>query len=157
MATVAITALSKSFGKTPVLNDVSLAVNDGEFLVLVGPSGCGKSTLLRCIAGLEAPSSGQIDIGGTDVTHLAPAERKIAMVFQSYALYPHKNVADNLGFGLRFSGTPKDEITTRVAEAARMLQLEDLMQRKPRELSGGQRQRVAIGRAIVRKPQVPCA
>jgi ABC-type sugar transport system ATPase subunit len=154
MAKVNVRDLSKNFGKVNALKDISLDVEDGSFVVLVGPSGCGKSTLLRCIAGLEVVETGSIAIGGVDVTNLPPAQRGIAMVFQSYALYPHKNVADNLGFGLKFAGTPKAEIQARVAEAARMLQLEDLMQRKPRELSGGQRQRVAIGRAIVRKPQV---
>jgi ABC-type sugar transport system ATPase subunit len=154
MAQVEIENLCKSFGRVDVLRDINLSVRDGTFVVLVGPSGCGKSTLLRAIAGLEPISSGSISIGGRKVSDLAPAQREIAMVFQSYALYPHMNVENNLAFGLKFAGTPKDEIARRVAEAARILQLEPLLKRRPRELSGGQRQRVAIGRAIVRKPQV---
>jgi ABC-type sugar transport system ATPase subunit len=154
MATVSITDLHKSYGKVDVLKNINLTVEDGSFVVLVGPSGCGKSTLLRCIAGLEPISSGNISIGSRAVSRLAPAQREIAMVFQSYALYPHMNVEKNMGFGLSFSDMPKAEIAARVAEAARILQLEPLMKRKPRELSGGQRQRVAIGRAIVRKPKV---
>jgi ABC-type sugar transport system ATPase subunit len=154
MAEVKIESLNKSFGSVDVLKDINLAVADGSFVVLVGPSGCGKSTLLRSVAGLEPIASGNISIGGKPVSDIAPAQREIAMVFQSYALYPHMNVEKNMGFGLRFAGTPKAEIDVRVAEAARMLQLEPLLKRKPRELSGGQRQRVAIGRAIVRKPKV---
>jgi ABC-type sugar transport system ATPase subunit len=154
MARVVIDNLHKAFGATRVLEDISLSVEDGSFVVLVGPSGCGKSTLLRCIAGLEAIDTGSVQIDEVDVSNLPPAKREIAMVFQSYALYPHKNVQDNMGFGLRFAGTPKPEIEARVAEAARILQLEPLLKRKPKELSGGQRQRVAIGRAIVRKPKV---
>jgi lactose/L-arabinose transport system ATP-binding protein len=154
MAEVRIENLQKSFGAVEVLKDIDLHVEDGAFVVLVGPSGCGKSTLLRSIAGLEPVSGGTISIGGRKVNDLAPAQREIAMVFQSYALYPHMDVAANMGFGLRFAGTPKAEIEARVAEAARILQLEPLLKRRPRELSGGQRQRVAIGRAIVRKPQV---
>jgi ABC-type sugar transport system ATPase subunit len=154
MAEVRIEALRKSFGPVEVLKDIDLAVEDGSFLVLVGPSGCGKSTLLRAIAGLEPVSAGTITIGGRKVNDLPPAKREIAMVFQSYALYPHMNVEANMGFGLRFAGTPRAEIAERVNEAARILQLEPLLKRRPRELSGGQRQRVAIGRAIVRKPQV---
>ena len=154
MAEVRIEKLRKSFGAVEVLKDIDLTVEDGAFVVLVGPSGCGKSTLLRSIAGLEPVSDGIITIGGRKVNDLAPAQREIAMVFQSYALYPHMDVAANMGFGLRFAGTPKAEIAARVAEAARILQLEPLLKRRPRELSGGQRQRVAIGRAIVRKPQV---
>ena len=154
MAEVRIEKLRKSFGAVEVLKDIDLTVEDGSFVVLVGPSGCGKSTLLRSIAGLEPVSDGTITIGGRKVNDLAPAQREIAMVFQSYALYPHMDVAANMGFGLRFAGTPKAEIAARVAEAARILQLEPLLKRRPRELSGGQRQRVAIGRAIVRKPQV---
>jgi len=136
------------------LSDVALTVADKEFVVLVGPSGCGKSTLLRMIAGLDAPTSGDIAIGGRVVNRLAPAERKIAMVFQSYALYPHMDVRKNMAFGLKFAGVDRKEIDRRIAEAARMLQLEPLMARLPRDLSGGQRQRVAIGRAIVREPDV---
>jgi ABC-type sugar transport system ATPase subunit len=154
MSQVIIKNLSKSFGNVNVLKDIDLTVEDGSFVVLVGPSGCGKSTLLRCIAGLEPINAGHMTIGGKIVNDLPPAKREIAMVFQSYALYPHMNVEKNMGFGLRFSGTPKPEIAARVNEAARILQLEPLLKRRPRELSGGQRQRVAIGRAIVRKPQV---
>ena len=154
MADVRIADLKKSFGPVEVLKGIDLAVEDGSFVVLVGPSGCGKSTLLRAVAGLEPVTSGTISIGGRQVNDLPPAKREIAMVFQSYALYPHMNVAANMGFGLRFAGTPKPEIEARVAEAARILKLEALLKRRPRELSGGQRQRVAIGRAIVRKPQV---
>jgi ABC-type sugar transport system ATPase subunit len=154
MSDVKIENLSKSFGPVEVLQNIDLNVEDGSFVVLVGPSGCGKSTLLRSIAGLEPVTSGQINIGGKIVTNLPPAQREIAMVFQSYALYPHMDVYNNMAFGLRFAKTPKSEIEARVKEAARILQLEPLLKRRPRELSGGQRQRVAIGRAIVRKPQV---
>ena len=154
MAGVGISGLSKSYGAAKVLDDINLSIADKEFVVLVGPSGCGKSTLLRMIAGLDAPTSGDIHIGERNVNRLAPAERKIAMVFQSYALYPHMNVRKNMAFGLRFSGVAKPEIDRRVAEATRMLQLETLLERLPRDLSGGQRQRVAIGRAIVREPDV---
>jgi ABC-type sugar transport system ATPase subunit len=154
MADVHIENLHKSYGPVEVLKDINLSVEDGSFVVLVGPSGCGKSTLLRSVAGLEPINSGAITIGGKPVSGLAPAQREIAMVFQSYALYPHMNVENNMGFGLRFAGTPKHEINTRVAEAARILQLESLLKRRPKELSGGQRQRVAIGRAIVRNPKV---
>ena len=154
MAQVSITSLNKSYGKVEVLKDINLDVEDGSFVVLVGPSGCGKSTLLRAVAGLEPVNGGEISIGSRRVNDLAPAKREIAMVFQSYALYPHMDVEKNMGFGLRFAGTPKPEIAARVAEAARILRLEPLLKRRPRELSGGQRQRVAIGRAIVRKPQV---
>jgi ABC-type sugar transport system ATPase subunit len=154
MAQVGIEKLFKNYGTVEVLKDINLQVDDGSFVVLVGPSGCGKSTLLRTIAGLEPITSGTIMIGGRQVNELPPAKREIAMVFQSYALYPHMDVYGNMGFGLRFAGTPKEEIDRRVMEAARILQLENLLKRKPRELSGGQRQRVAIGRAIVRQPQV---
>ena len=154
MSEVKIEKLCKSYGSVEVLKNIDLRVEDGSFVVLVGPSGCGKSTLLRSIAGLEPITSGNINIGGKQVNDLPPAKREIAMVFQSYALYPHKNVHDNMAFGLKFSHTPKAEIEKRVSEAARILQLEPLLKRRPRELSGGQRQRVAIGRAIVRKPQV---
>ena len=154
MADVKIEHLHKSFGPVDVLKDINLQVEDGAFVVLVGPSGCGKSTLLRSIAGLEPITSGAISIGGRNVSDLAPAQREIAMVFQSYALYPHMNVENNMAFGLKFAGVPKDEIATRVNEAARILQLEPLLKRRPKELSGGQRQRVAIGRAIVRHPKV---
>jgi ABC-type sugar transport system ATPase subunit len=154
MAGLRIDHLNKSYGTARVLSDIGLSIGDGEFVVLVGPSGCGKSTLLRMIAGLDAPTSGDIRIGGKLVNTLAPAERKIAMVFQSYALYPHMDVRKNMTFGLKFSGMAKAEIDRRVADAARMLRLESLLNRRPRDLSGGQRQRVAIGRAIVREPDV---
>ena len=154
MASVKLTGLDKSYGAAAILRDISLTVEDGELLVLVGPSGCGKSTLLRLIAGLDGPSSGEIHIGARNVTHLEPAQRKIAMVFQSYALYPHMNVRQNMIFGLKFQGMSAEEMRRRVSQAARMLQLEALLDRRPRELSGGQRQRVAIGRAIVREPDV---
>ncbi len=154
MSEVKIEKLCKSYGPVDVLKNINLEVEDGSFVVLVGPSGCGKSTLLRAIAGLEPVTSGNINIGGRQVNDLPPAQREIAMVFQSYALYPHKNVYDNMAFGLKFARTPKAEIEKRVSDAARILQLEPLLKRRPRELSGGQRQRVAIGRAIVRKPQV---
>jgi multiple sugar transport system ATP-binding protein len=138
----------------PAVDGLDLDVADGEFLVLVGPSGCGKTTSLRMLAGLEDVSDGRIRIGDRDVTDVAPKERDIAMVFQNYALYPHMSVADNMGFALKIAGTPKAEIAKRVAEAARILDLEQYLERKPRALSGGQRQRVAMGRAIVRQPQV---
>ena len=138
----------------PAVNAVDLHVENGEFLVLVGPSGCGKSTMLRMIAGLETVDSGSISIGDRDVTDLAPKDRNIAMVFQSYALYPHMTVAENIGFNLKINNVDKDEIKRRVEETARMLDLSDLLERKPAKLSGGQRQRVAMGRAIVRKPEV---
>jgi multiple sugar transport system ATP-binding protein len=154
MAELHLSALAKSFGTVRVLDGIDLTVADGEFMVLVGPSGCGKSTTLRLVAGLEACTEGRIHIGGRDVTGVAPAERGVAMVFQSYALYPHMTVAQNMGFALKMEGRPAARIEAAVAEAARTLQLEPLLQRRPRELSGGQRQRVAIGRAIVRQPQV---
>ena len=154
MAGLHIKAINKSYGSAHVLSGIDLAVKDGEFLVLVGPSGCGKSTLLRMIAGLDAPTSGDIFIGDRLVNALAPAERKIAMVFQSYALYPHMDVRRNMTFGLKFTGVEPKERDRRVAEAARMLRLDELLGRYPRDLSGGQRQRVAIGRAIVREPDV---
>ncbi|WP_268934909.1 ABC transporter ATP-binding protein [Sphingomonas sp. Leaf4] len=154
MAAVDIRGLSKRFGDTTVLHPSDLTIADGEFVVLVGPSGCGKSTLLRMIAGLESPSDGRITIGGRDVTHAAPADRGVAMVFQSYALYPHLSVAGNIAFPLKVARLPKAEIARRVEEAAAMLDLTDLLDRRPRALSGGQRQRVSIARAIVRRPQV---
>ena len=138
----------------PAVNNLNLEIGDGEFLVLVGPSGCGKSTSLRMLAGLEDVDSGSIWIGDRDVTHLPPKARDIAMVFQNYALYPHMTVAQNMGFALKIAGTPKDEIKRRVLEAAKLLDLEPFLDRKPKALSGGQRQRVAMGRAIVREPQV---
>ena len=154
MASVELHQVTKSYGAAEVIHGISLAVADGEFVALVGPSGCGKSTLLRMIAGLEEVSGGEIGIGGELVNALTPRERNIAMVFQSYALYPHMTVAENMGFNLRLSKVPKPEIKARVAEAARMLDLETLLDRKPAQLSGGQRQRVAMGRAVVRNPAV---
>ncbi|MFN3273958.1 MAG: ABC transporter ATP-binding protein [Paracoccus sp. (in: a-proteobacteria)] len=144
----------KSFGAVEVLRDISLTVEAGEFVVFVGPSGCGKSTLLRLIAGLEQVTAGDVFIGDTDVTERDPSDRGIAMVFQTYALYPHLSVGQNMGFGLRAAGLPKAQIARKVAEAAATLQLTDLLDRRPGQLSGGQRQRVAIGRAIVRNPDV---
>ncbi|MDE1174956.1 MAG: sn-glycerol-3-phosphate ABC transporter ATP-binding protein UgpC [Parvibaculaceae bacterium] len=152
MAGVTVKQVTKSFGPINVLEKLDLDIQDGEFVVLVGPSGCGKTTLLRMIAGLEPVSDGNILIGARDVTWAAPKDRDIAMVFQSYALYPHMTAAENMSFGLKLNKLPKKEIETRVAEAARMLKIEHLLSRKPRELSGGQRQRVAMGRAIVRRP-----
>ncbi|THD45438.1 MAG: sn-glycerol-3-phosphate ABC transporter ATP-binding protein UgpC [Bradyrhizobium sp.] len=154
MARVALKNVSKSFGTTEVIHDVSLSLDDGEFAVFVGPSGCGKSTLLRMIAGLEEVSSGAIEIAGVDVTRERAADRGIAMVFQSYALYPHMTVAKNMSFGLRVARRPRAEIQEKLTRAAKILRLEDLLERKPSQLSGGQRQRVAIGRAIVRDPKV---
>ena len=154
MATLSLKNISKSFGKTEVVHDVNLEVEDGELVVFVGPSGCGKSTLLRMIAGLEKASAGEIWIGDRRIDPLPPMNRGIAMVFQSYALYPHKDVRGNLGFALKHAKVNKQEIEQRVNAAAEILGLTDMMHRKPRELSGGQRQRVAIGRAIVREPDV---
>jgi len=154
MATLRIDKLNKSYGDAAILRDIDLSISEGEFVVLVGPSGCGKSTLLRMIAGLDGVTSGDIFIGERRVNGLEPAQRKIAMVFQSYALYPHMNVKKNMTFGLKFAGLAQPEMDRRVAEAARMLQLGPLLERRPRDLSGGQRQRVAIGRAIVREPDV---
>ncbi len=154
MADVSLSRVNKSFGPTQVLHDIDLEVKDGEFVVFVGPSGCGKSTLLRLIAGLEKVSSGEISIGGRKVNDKPPAERKIAMVFQSYALYPHMSVYKNMAFGLRFTKADKAEVDRRVRGAAETLQLTPYLNRRPRDLSGGQRQRVAIGRAIVREPAV---
>lgn len=154
MADVVLKQVVKSFGAITVIHGVNLDIKGGEFVVFVGPSGCGKSTLLRMIAGLETTSSGQVFIDQHDVTHIEAAERGIAMVFQSYALYPHMTVRENMGFGLKMTGTPKAEIEQRTAKAAKILELEPLLERKPKQLSGGQRQRVAIGRAIVREPKV---
>ncbi|WP_315974447.1 ABC transporter ATP-binding protein [Devosia neptuniae] len=151
---MALRQVRKSYGSTHVIHGIDLDVAAGEFVVFVGPSGCGKSTLLRMIAGLEEVTDGEISIGGRDVTDLDPSQRGIAMVFQSYALYPHMSVRDNLGFGLKMANTPKVEVDTRVAAAAKILKIEPLLERRPGQLSGGQRQRVAIGRAIVRKPDV---
>ena len=154
MATVTLDALKKSFGKTDVIHGVDIDIADGEFIVIVGPSGCGKSTLLRMVAGLETVTSGEVRIDGARVNEVEPMDRDIAMVFQNYALYPHMSVFDNMAYGLKIAKVPKDEIATRVAQAAEILQLQPYLQRRPRELSGGQRQRVAMGRAIVRKPKV---
>ncbi len=154
MAQVVFEHVSKRFEGVVALNDLSLEIHDGEFLVLVGPSGCGKSTALRCLAGLEEITSGRIFIGDRDVTQVPPKDRDIAMVFQAYALYPHMSVRDNLAFGLKLRNTPSDTINQRVNQAAEMLGLTPLLERKPKALSGGQRQRVALGRAIVREPHV---
>jgi lactose/L-arabinose transport system ATP-binding protein len=154
LAGLALTNVQKSFGQTQIIHGVDLDVADGEFVVFVGPSGCGKSTLLRMIAGLESVSGGRIEIGGRDVTGMDPSLRRVAMVFQSYALYPHMSVRANIGFGLRMNGMPRAEVERKVAEAANALHLGELLERKPKQLSGGQRQRVAIGRAIVRQPEV---
>ncbi len=153
MSEIELRNVGKSYGSVAVLNDISLDMGDGEFVVLVGPSGCGKSTLLRMIAGLEDISAGEITIGGKVVNDMPAKERDIAMVFQSYALYPHMKVAENMSFALKLAGAPKAEIRKRVEEAAGILGLEKLLDRLPRELSGGQRQRVAMGRAIVRDPR----
>jgi sn-glycerol 3-phosphate transport system ATP-binding protein len=153
MAEVIVTDIVKNFGRVEVLKKVSVRIADGELLVVLGPSGCGKSTLLRIIAGLETATSGDVFIGERRVNDLEPAERDIAMVFQNYALYPHMSVRQNMAYGLKNLGTPRTEIERRVAEAARILGLADLLDRKPRQLSGGQRQRVAMGRAIVREPK----
>ena len=154
MATVTFDHVTKRFGEVVAVNDLNLEIRDGEFMVLVGPSGCGKTTSLRMIAGLEEISDGKLLIGDKVVNDIAPKDRDIAMVFQSYALYPHMTVRDNMAFGLKLRKTPKNEIERRVNEAAAMLSCENLLDRKPRELSGGQRQRVALGRAIVREPAV---
>ena len=158
MASISFKNIIKRYGNgkaaVQVLHGVSAEIADHEFIVIVGPSGCGKSTLLRMVAGLEEVSEGQISIGGKLVNDLEPAERDIAMVFQNYALYPHMSVFDNMAYGLKIAKVPKDEIKTRVDKAAKILELGQLLDRKPRALSGGQRQRVAMGRAIVRQPQV---
>ena len=154
MADVALAGIRKSFGAIQVLKGVDLTIADGEFVVFVGPSGCGKSTLLRVIAGLEEPDVGQVKIAGRTVNALSPSDRGIAMVFQSYALYPHMTVRQNMAFGLTLAKADKAEIERRVAAAAEVLNIADYLDRKPKALSGGQRQRVAIGRAIVREPQV---
>ncbi len=154
MATVTFEGVSKQYGEVYAVRDLSLEIHDGEFMVLVGPSGCGKTTSLRMIAGLEEISDGIVKIGDRVVNDVAAKDRDIAMVFQSYALYPHMSVRDNMAFGLKLRKLPKAEIDSRVADAARILGLEALLARKPKELSGGQRQRVALGRAIVREPAV---
>ena len=154
MAQLTLTDVRKSFGSLEVLKGIDLSIDSGELVVFVGPSGCGKSTLLRLIAGLDTITGGTLDIGGSVVNDLPPAKRGIAMVFQSYALYPHMTVRRNMEFGLKMAGLPRAEIDRRVAQAARMLRLDDYLDRLPRHLSGGQRQRVAIGRAITREPRV---
>ncbi|WP_321448930.1 sn-glycerol-3-phosphate ABC transporter ATP-binding protein UgpC [uncultured Cohaesibacter sp.] len=154
MSSLELKDVNKRYGEAHIIHDINLKIEAGEFCVFVGPSGCGKSTLLRMIAGLEDISSGSLAIGGEPMNDVDPAKRGVAMVFQSYALYPHMTVRENMGFGLRFDKTPKEEITRRVNEAAEVLELDGLLDRKPKALSGGQRQRVAIGRAIVRKPNV---
>ena len=154
MAAVTLRGIRKTLGPNLILRGIDLALTQGEFAVLVGPSGCGKSTLLRTVAGLEEPDSGTVTLGDRDVTRSPPRDRDIAMVFQSYALYPHLTVRDNLAFGLKLRGVDPKEIAARVAEVARMLTIEALLDRFPREMSGGQRQRVALGRAVVRRPQL---
>ncbi|WP_170415892.1 sn-glycerol-3-phosphate ABC transporter ATP-binding protein UgpC [Ruegeria atlantica] len=154
MATVTLENVKKSFGPTDVIHGIDVHIADGEFIVIVGPSGCGKSTLLRMVAGLETITSGEIRIGEERANEKEPMDRDIAMVFQNYALYPHMSVRQNMGYGLKIAGLPKDQIDQKVTEAAKLLQLEALLDRKPRQLSGGQRQRVAMGRAIVREPAV---
>ncbi len=154
MSGVTLNKVIKRYGDVQVIHGIDLEINDGEFCVFVGPSGCGKSTLLRMVAGLEETTEGQINIGTRDVTRMDPSERGVAMVFQTYALYPHMTVKDNMGFGLKMNGHPKPEIDKKVAEATRILKLEQFLDRKPSALSGGQRQRVSIGRAIVRGPEV---
>ncbi len=154
MSTLSLRNIRKDFGAVQIIKDVNLDVADREFIVLVGPSGCGKSTLLRMIAGLEEISSGELKIDGEAMNDVEADERGLAMVFQSYALYPHMSVADNMGFALKLAKVPKPERDRKVMEAAKVLQLEQLLDRKPKQLSGGQRQRVAIGRAIVRQPKI---
>ncbi len=154
MATVTLRDIKKSFGPTDVIHGISTEIADGEFIVIVGPSGCGKSTLLRMVAGLETVSSGEVLIGDDIANEKEPMDRDIAMVFQNYALYPHMSVRQNMGYGLKIARLPKDQIEAKVQEAAKLLQLEALLDRKPKQLSGGQRQRVAMGRAIVREPAV---
>jgi len=154
MASLRVKNLAKSFGKTVVLRDISFEVSEGEFCILLGPSGCGKTTILRLIAGLEEQDHGEIFIGDKEVSNLTPGQRNVAMVFQSYALYPHMNVFENMAFPLRIQRMKRNEIDRRIKETARLLGIENLLNRKPKELSGGQRQRVAIGRALVREPRL---
>ena len=154
MSGVTLKNTIKKYGETQVIHGIDLEIEHGEFCVFVGPSGCGKSTLLRMVAGLEETSGGSIHIGARDVTHAEPADRGVAMVFQTYALYPHMTVEENMGFGLKMNGVPEHEVREKVAEASAILKLDDYLARKPKALSGGQRQRVAIGRAIVRGPEV---
>ena len=153
MGKIQLKGVSKSFGNVTIIPSIDLDIDDGEFVVFVGPSGCGKSTLLRLIAGLEDATAGKIEIDGLDVTDVPPAKRALSMVFQSYALYPHMSVRNNIGFGLKMAGQPKEVIRQKVEKAAAVLNLTSYLDRKPRQLSGGQRQRVAIGRAIVREPK----
>lgn len=154
MATVSLNDVRKSFAQTEVIKGISADIDDGEFIVIVGPSGCGKSTLLRMVAGLESVTAGEVAIGGERVNEKEPMDRDIAMVFQNYALYPHMSVRRNMAYGLKIAKVPRAEANRKVEEAARLLQLEEYLDRKPRQLSGGQRQRVAMGRAIVREPAV---
>src|SRR4029079_7747261 len=155
MAQVHLRGVKKTYdNKVAVIHGIDMEISDGEFIVIVGPSGCGKSTLLRMVAGLERSTGGQISIGERVVNNLEPKDRDIAMVFQNYALYPHMSVYDNMAYGLRIAGKSKGEIEERVQKAAKILELGQLLQRRPRQLSGGQRQRVAMGRAIVREPAV---
>ena len=154
MASIELKNIEKSFGSNKVINKFDIKINDGEFIVLVGPSGCGKSTLLRMISGLETVDKGEIYLDNKIINNLIPSKREIAMVFQSYALYPHMSVFENMAFGLKMEKIPKSEINQKVNNAASILQIEDLLERKPKQLSGGQRQRVAIGRAITRNPKV---
>ncbi|HEX9859130.1 MAG TPA: ABC transporter ATP-binding protein, partial [Paracoccaceae bacterium] len=152
MGRIVLNDIRKSYGAVDVLKGIDLTIEEGEFAVFVGPSGCGKSTLLRMIAGLDRPTAGRVEIDGADVTARSAADRGLAMVFQSYALYPHMTVRANMAFGLQNTSMARTEIDSRIAEAARMLEIEPLLSRRPGQLSGGQRQRVAIGRAIVRRP-----
>ena len=154
MASIKLNNISKWFAKNHVIKEINLDISDGEFIVLVGPSGCGKSTLLRIISGLEDLNEGNISINDSDVTDKIPSERGLSMVFQSYALYPHMNVFENMSLGLKMEKISQNKINNKVNEAAKTLQIENLLKRKPRELSGGQRQRVAIGRAITREPKL---
>jgi len=154
MADIQLSKVCKSYGKVDVIHGIDCHIGDGEFVVIVGPSGCGKSTLLRMIAGLEITTQGEISIDGRVVNDLEPADRDIAMVFQNYALYPHMSVYNNMAYGLKIRGLAKDEIDKRVKQAAETLEIDEYLDRSPRQLSGGQRQRVAMGRAIVREPSV---
>ena len=154
MTGVNLNNVIKKYGETQVIHGVDLQIEDGEFCVFVGPSGCGKSTLLRMIAGLEETTGGSMSIGDRDVTDMDPSQRGVAMVFQTYALYPHMTVEENMGFGLKMNGVPKAIVKEKVGKASDILKLDDYLKRKPKALSGGQRQRVAIGRAIVRGPEV---
>lgn len=154
MAQIQFSKITKSFGRNDILKDINLEIASGEFLVLVGPSGCGKSTLLRTLAGLENPNSGDILVDGKGIKHLEPQDRDVSMVFQNYALYPHMNVAENMGFALTLQKKSKSEVDARVKEIAQLLQIDHLLERKPKELSGGQRQRVALGRALARQTSI---